>query len=49
MDAAGKKQEAEVAAKRARDLNIIGLITGTISAVIFIIIIFAIIIAVISG
>ena len=47
FDAAGKKQEAEAAAKRARDLNIIGLIIGTISAVIFIIVIFAIILAVI--
>ena len=47
MDAAGKKQEAEAAAKRARVLNIIGLITGTISAVIFILIFAIIIIAVI--
>lgn len=49
MDAAGKKQGAEAATKRAHDLNIIGLIAGTISAVILIIVIFAIIIAVISG
>ncbi len=48
MDAAGKKEEAEAATKTARNLNIIGLITGTISAVIFIVIIFAIIIAAIS-
>jgi hypothetical protein len=48
LDAAGKKQEAEAAATTARNLNIIGLITGTISAVIFITIIFAIIIAAIS-
>ena len=49
LDAAGKKQEAEMAAKRARNLNIIGLIAGTISAIIFIILMFIIIIVVASS
>ena len=48
MNAAGKKQEAEAATKIARNLNIVGLITGTISAIIFITLMFVTIIVVAS-
>ena len=45
LDTAGKKQEAEEKAVMARNLNIIGLVVGGISAVITVILMFAIIIA----